>query len=235
MALHADAVPRKKVAIIGSGSAGIGALWALNRTHHDVYMYEATDRLGGHANTVEFQNGRYKTLVDTGFMALNTATYRRSSLSLSLSALDTHTTCSTANFSAFLEATKTPTVPTQMTYAVSRDEGAFEWAGKSLRAAFAQQRNMLSLRMWRMLFDIIRFNQFALDLFMVDQNNEECTHADGCQHTERVETIAQYLERKGYSRAFREHYLIPRVAAAWSTSPEDCPLELPAVTLVRFM
>lgn len=76
MAHPANAVPRKKVAIIGSGSAGIGALWALNRTHHDVYMYEATDRLGGHVNTVEFKNGRYKTLVDTGFMALNTATYR---------------------------------------------------------------------------------------------------------------------------------------------------------------
>lgn len=68
--------PRKRVAIIGSGSAGIGALWALNRTPHDVYMYEASDRLGGHANTVEFRTDKYKTLVDTGFVALNTATYR---------------------------------------------------------------------------------------------------------------------------------------------------------------
>lgn len=73
---HGNVVPRKKVAIIGSGSAGMGALWALNRTHHDVYMYEATDRFGGHANTVEFKNGKYQVLVDTGFMALNTATYR---------------------------------------------------------------------------------------------------------------------------------------------------------------
>jgi predicted NAD/FAD-binding protein len=68
--------PRKRVAIIGSGSAGMGALWALNRTPHDVYMYEAADRLGGHANTVEFRKHKYKTLVDTGFVALNTATYR---------------------------------------------------------------------------------------------------------------------------------------------------------------
>lgn len=67
---------RKKVAIVGSGSAGIGALWALNRTHHDVYMYEAADRLGGHTNTVEWRNGKHKTLVDTGFIVLNTATYR---------------------------------------------------------------------------------------------------------------------------------------------------------------
>jgi len=69
--------PRKKVAIIGSGTSGIGALWALNRTHHDVYIYEAADRLGGHTNTVEFKNGKSKTWVDTGFIVLNTATYRQ--------------------------------------------------------------------------------------------------------------------------------------------------------------
>jgi cation diffusion facilitator CzcD-associated flavoprotein CzcO len=68
--------PRKKVAIIGSGCAGLGALWALNRTHHNVYMYEAADRLGGHTNTVEYKHGKHRTLVDTGFIVLNTATYR---------------------------------------------------------------------------------------------------------------------------------------------------------------
>lgn len=67
---------RKKVAIVGSGSAGIGALWALNRTHHDVYIYEAADRLGGHTNTVEFGNGKHRTAVDAGLIVLNTATYR---------------------------------------------------------------------------------------------------------------------------------------------------------------
>jgi predicted NAD/FAD-binding protein len=77
MAPLTNLVRRKRVAIIGSGCAGIGALWALNRTHHDVYIYEAADRLGGHTNTVEFKHGKSKTLVDTGFIVLNTATYRR--------------------------------------------------------------------------------------------------------------------------------------------------------------
>ena len=67
---------RKKVAIVGSGAAGLGALWALNRTHHDVFLYEAADRLGGHTNTVDFKFGKYKTAVDTGFIVLNAATYR---------------------------------------------------------------------------------------------------------------------------------------------------------------
>lgn len=79
-------VPRKKVAIIGSGVSGIAALWALNRTHHDVYLYEAAGRLGGHTNTVEFSHGKYKTLVDTGFIVLNTATYRKDILCAALNA-----------------------------------------------------------------------------------------------------------------------------------------------------
>lgn len=70
-------VPRKTVAIVGTGSAGIGALWALNRTHHDVYVYEAADRLGGHTNTVTWKRGKYQALVDTGFIVMNTATYRK--------------------------------------------------------------------------------------------------------------------------------------------------------------
>ena len=70
---------RKKVAIIGSGCSGIAALWALNRTPHDVYLYEAADRLGGHTNTVEYKHGKYRTKVDTGFIVLNSATYRMSS------------------------------------------------------------------------------------------------------------------------------------------------------------
>lgn len=76
MTLLTECPSRKRVAIVGSGAAGIGALWALNRTHHDVYLYEADSRLGGHTNTVEWVHGKNKTLVDTGFIVLNTATYR---------------------------------------------------------------------------------------------------------------------------------------------------------------
>lgn len=68
---------RKRVAIIGSGCTGIAALWALKSTHHDVHMYEAADRLGGHTNTVIFKNGEEMTNVDTGFIVMNTATYRQ--------------------------------------------------------------------------------------------------------------------------------------------------------------
>ncbi len=66
----------KKVAIVGSGCTGIGALWALKSTNHEVHLFEAADRLGGHTNTVTFNKGNVETNVDTGFIVLNTATYR---------------------------------------------------------------------------------------------------------------------------------------------------------------
>ena len=67
----------KKVAIIGSGCAGIGTLWALKSTEHEVHLYEAADRLGGHTNTVTFKHADEKVNVDTGFIVLNMATYRQ--------------------------------------------------------------------------------------------------------------------------------------------------------------
>jgi predicted NAD/FAD-binding protein len=67
---------RKKVAIVGSGSAGLAALWALNRTHHDVYLYESTAELGGETRTIEWRQGRFKALVDAGLMFLNRSAYR---------------------------------------------------------------------------------------------------------------------------------------------------------------
>ncbi|KAI1497402.1 amine oxidase [Biscogniauxia marginata] len=209
-------VPRKKVAIVGSGCAGIGALWALNRTHHDVYLYEAADRLGGHTNTVEWKKGKFKTLVDTGFIVLNTATY--------------------PNFINFLRKINVPTVPTEMTFGVSRDRGKFEWAGTSLDSLFCQRKNLFSPRMWRLIFDIIRFNQFALDLLRGEDDHHSSSKPNGIKPSSRsTETIGQYLDRQGYSDTFRNDYLIPMAAAVWSTSPDKCALEFPAITLVRFM
>lgn len=108
-----------------------------------------------------------------------------------------------------------------MTFSVSRDQGLFEWAGSSLDVLFCQRGNLLSLKMWRMIFDVVRFNKFAVDVLMADEPT--------------YETIGQYLHREGYSDAFRDDYLIPMMAAVWSTSPDKCALDFPAVTLIRFL
>ncbi|KEF57617.1 uncharacterized protein A1O9_05535 [Exophiala aquamarina CBS 119918] len=210
----------KRVAIVGSGCSGIGALWALNTsTDHEVHLFEASSRLGGHTNTVTFDgpNGD-KVAVDTGFIVMNTATY--------------------PNFIHFLRELGLPPKKTDMTFGVSRDQGTFEWAGTSLSSIFAQRRNLFRLRMWRLIFDIVRFNEFALDLLQEQTESENDPQSVGS--TSKVagpsnESIGDYLDRERYSQEFRDDYLIPMTAAVWSTSPDKCSLEFPAITLVRFM
>ncbi|KAB5528185.1 hypothetical protein GE09DRAFT_416271 [Coniochaeta sp. 2T2.1] len=207
---------RKKVAIVGSGSAGIAALWALNRTHHDVYLYEAADRLGGRTNTVEWNVGKYKTLVDAGFAVMNATT--------------------SPNFLNFLRKLHIRTEPTNVTLGVSRDQGSFEWARSSLSSIFCQRRNLFSPRMWRLLFDIIRFNHFAVDVLIsydIETRLAGSSRAQGEQKT--GQTVGQYLESERYSHAFCADYLLPLIAAIWTTGSEESLLGIPAVTLIRIL
>ena len=124
-----------------------------------------------------------------------------------------------------------------MTFGVSRDQGKFEWAGTSLASIFAQKKNIFSMRMWKLIFDIIRFNEFALDILI----NEDESESDPTQETDKngkrppQESIGEYLDREGYSQTFRDDYLIPMTAAVWSTSPDKCSLHFPAITLIRFL
>ncbi|KAF2236686.1 FAD/NAD(P)-binding domain-containing protein [Viridothelium virens] len=201
---------RKQIAIVGSGCAGLGALWALKSTNHEVHIFEADDRLGGHTNTVTFTHRGHSTPVDTGFIVLNTATY--------------------PNFINFLKCINVRTVETEMSFGISRDQGAFEWAGNSLSSLFAQWSNIISPRHWRMIFDIARFNQFALDLLSDDDG-----HDNASSHQTMEESMGDYLCREGYSNAFRDNYIIPMTACVWSTSPDDCSLSFPVKTLVRFL
>ena len=132
-----------------------------------------------------------------------------------------------------------------MTFGVSRDQGLFEWAGTSLSSVFAQKANIFQPRMWQMIFDVIRFNQFALDLLAEeDESESDPSGANGTVANGNVrslrkartrQSIGEYLDQENYSESFRNDYLIPMTASVWSTSPDKASLEFPAITLVRFM
>jgi predicted NAD/FAD-binding protein len=88
-----------------------------------------------------------------------------------------------------------------MTFSVSRDFGLFEWAGTNLLTLFCQPSRLLDAKMWRLIYDVLRFNACARRL-LVDQNKflRDCS-------------IGEYLRREGYSDSFRDNYLIVRAGA----------------------
>lgn len=79
--------PKRQVAIVGGGVSGLACLWGLRDHDFDVHLYESDWRLGGHANTVTFDDCGHSVPVDTGFIAMNEKTYRKS---LSLDDLSCH-------------------------------------------------------------------------------------------------------------------------------------------------
>lgn len=124
-----------------------------------------------------------------------------------------------------------------MTTGVSRDNGKLEWSSSSIRAVFAQWQNVLNPYVWRLLFDIIRFNQYARDLLRVEEKGDVLVKGSGFRNVtfDDHETIGHYLRREGYSPAFRNDYLIPMTAKMWTSSPDTGFEKFPAVALVRFM
>ncbi|WP_377847097.1 NAD(P)/FAD-dependent oxidoreductase [Bosea sp. UC22_33] len=129
-----------RIAVIGAGISGLSAAWLLGQAH-DVVLFEAAPRLGGHANTVRITGGGGETAVDTGFIVYNEATY--------------------PNFIALMEHLCVATQPTEMSFAVSLDGGRLEYSGTSVAGLFAQRSNLVRPRFWAMLQDITRFYRNA--------------------------------------------------------------------------
>lgn len=133
-----------KIAIIGSGIAGLTSAYLLSR-RHDITLFEAGDRIGGHTHTVNVTVEGKRYAVDTGFIVFNDWTY--------------------PNFIRLLGQIGVTFKPTEMSFSVCDRSSGFEYNGNTLNSLFAQRRNLLSPGFWGMLRDILRFNREApLDL-----------------------------------------------------------------------
>lgn len=128
---------RQKIAVIGTGIAGLGAAWSLHQKH-DVIVYEAASDIGGHSRTqdVVIEGGR-TIPVDTGFIVYNDVTY--------------------PNLSNLFEHLQVETRPSEMSFAFSLDR-QFEY-GASLKGILGQPRNLIRRSFWRMMLDIDRFRR----------------------------------------------------------------------------
>ncbi len=188
----------KRLAIIGTGIAGLGCAHFLQR-RFDLTLYEKNDYIGGHSNTISVAEENRSVPIDTGFMVFNEVTY--------------------PNLTRLFRELGVAIKPTNMSFSVQHLPTGLEFCGSSLNHIFGQRKNLFRPRFWKMILQINRFNQEAI----------EALTAESFQHY----TLGEYVRARNYGDDFLNFYLVPMSSAVWSTPPE-LMLEFPAVTLLRF-
>jgi predicted NAD/FAD-binding protein len=193
----------RRVAVVGSGISGLSVAWSLARDARDVHV----------------------TLLEAGdYFGGHTHTVNVT--------LDGHTHGVDTGFLVFNERTYPKlialfaelgiaTAATDMSFSVQLPEQNLEWSGSNLNTVFAQRSNLLRPRFWGMLREVLRFNEMATAL------------AEEGADTALAEPIGAFLDRQGFSSAFRDWYLLPMVACIWSC-PTAQMMQFPIGTLIRF-
>lgn len=129
----------QRIAVIGGGISGLATAWGLS-SHHQVTLYEAETRLGGHART-RMAGKRGDQAVDTGFIVFNYVNY--------------------PHLTGLFRDLDVPVRKSDMSFGVSLGNGAVEYALRSGNALFGQRRNIANPAFWGMIRDIMRFNAQA--------------------------------------------------------------------------
>lgn len=128
---------RPRLAIIGTGVAGLGCAHFLHR-EYELTLFEQNDYAGGHTNTVSVSEEDGEVPIDTGFMVFNEVTYPL--------------------LTRFFRELSVASKPTSMSFSVNHLPSGIQYNGTSLEKLFGQRRNLLRGRFWRFLLKIRRFN-----------------------------------------------------------------------------
>ncbi len=180
---------RRRIAVIGSGVAGLTAAHILQR-EADVTLFEAADRLGGHAHTHQLIDSSGRSVaVDTGFIVHNERTY--------------------PYLLRLFAELGIATQESEMSMSVRCAGCGLEYAGsRSLGGLFPTIATVTNRRYLRMLSEVLRFHRQAKALLA-----EPGDLAD-------PQTVAEFLQRGRFSDYFRMHFLTPLISAVWSCAPE---------------
>ncbi len=186
-----------KIAVIGAGISGLGSAYILS-SKYQVDLYEKDSRLGGHARTTKIQDEGKIFGVDTGFLVFNEPTYPL--LTKLFKKLDVKIEKS------------------DMSFAFWNKDKNIAYNGSSIKGMFAQKRNLFSPTHYKMIKDILSFNENATKDLKQCSNNLD-------------KTLGEYIS--SYSQVFKDRYILPMGAAIWSTPSEEMS-EFPARTFLTF-
>jgi predicted NAD/FAD-binding protein len=199
-----------RIAVVGTGIAGVTCVELLRR-RHDVTVFEAEGRPGGHTHTVTVEVPEGPVPVDTGFLVYTERAY--------------------PYLTRLFARLQIPTQPADMSFSVSDEVTGIEWRGTSPATVFAQPRNLLRPGFWRMLVDIGRFNRAGRRL-LAQLEAREASEAGG-PGDPFGPTLAEFLATGHWSPGFVERYLVPIGSAIWSADPAHF-LEMPTGTFAAF-
>ncbi|NEB36746.1 FAD-dependent oxidoreductase [Streptomyces sp. SID14515] len=179
---------RRRTAVVGSGVAGLTAAHVL-RDAHEVTLYEADDRVGGHAHTHDLgaSDGRVHR-VDSGFIVHNRRTYPQ--------------------LLRLFDELGVATQESEMSMSVRCEGCGLEYAGaRGPAGLFAQPRSAVRGPYLRMLAEVPRFHRAARALLALPESG-----ASGM-------TLGEFARRGRFSPYFHAHFLTPMVSAVWSCDP----------------
>jgi uncharacterized protein len=132
-----------RIAIIGTGIAGMGAAHLLHKKH-EITIFEQNDYIGGHTNTVYVEEDGKKIPIDTGFIVFNYFTYPR--------------------LCQVFEEIQVEVKKTDMSFSVQFMPTHLEYSGSNLNTLFAQRKNIFSIKHIRFLLQINRFNKECIEV-----------------------------------------------------------------------
>lgn len=176
-----------KIAVIGAGISGLVAADRL-RHSHDVTVFEAGSYIGGHTNTIDVDTPDGPLAVDTGFIVFNDRTY--------------------PNFIQLIDRLGVASQDAIMSFSVKCERTGLEYRGADLDGLFAQRRNLLNPKFYRLLYDLLKFFKLGEAMLQADSDADE------------TETVESFLQRNNFSKQFVEQYFLPMGAAIWSSSYE---------------
>lgn len=192
---------KQSIAIIGSGITGLSAAWLLCEKF-DVTIFEKNDYLGGHTHTHDVLEVDKQLAIDSGFIVYNEKNY--------------------PNLIGLFKELNVDTQATDMSFAFSLNQGQLEYAGSGIRGMFAQRTNLISLKHWRLLKEIVRFNKTAHAQLNQLENERSYDY-----------TLGEFLNKNNFSIDLQQNYLLPMAAAIWSC-PVDTMHNFPAFSFLRF-